>query len=55
MRWTKENYPIAMRNLDEKVRSKAIEIANKLVEEEQVDEGMAIPIAINQAKEQTQG
>lgn len=54
MKWTKENYPIAMRYLDKEVRNKAIDIANSLVKKEQMDEGMAIPIAINQAKEQKQ-
>ena len=54
MVWTKENYPIAMRYLEEEVRNKAIEIANKLVQEDDMDEGMAIPVAINQAKEDKQ-
>lgn len=55
MIWTKKNYPIAMKYLDVEVRNKAIEIANKLVYEEDMDEGMAIPVAINQAKEEING
>jgi len=51
MPWTKDNYPLAMNNLDKNVRLKAIEIANKLVKEENMPDGMAIPIAIEKAKE----
>lgn len=51
MAWTKNNYPDSLKNLDEKVRNKAIEIANALVDKEDMDEGKAIPIATNKAKE----
>jgi uncharacterized protein YdaT len=51
MRWTKTDYPIAMENLDHRVREKAIDIANILVEKKHMNEGMSIPIAINKAKE----
>jgi uncharacterized protein YdaT len=51
MPWTKKDYPESMKNLDNKVRDKAIEIANALVEEENMDEGRAISIAISKAKE----
>ncbi|MCK9270784.1 MAG: hypothetical protein WC271_10280 [Bacteroidales bacterium] len=51
MPWTKNDYPDSMKNLGKKVRDKAIEIANALVEEEKMDEGRAIPIAISKAKE----
>jgi uncharacterized protein YdaT len=51
MPWNKKNYPDSMRNLDKKVRDKAIEIANALVEKENMEEGTAIPIAISKAKE----
>lgn len=51
MAWTKNNYPDSMKNLDEKVRNKAIEIANALVEKEGMDEGKAIPIATSKAKD----
>lgn len=49
MNWTKNDYPIAMNELDEKTREKAIEIANALVKEENMHEGTAIPIAIGKA------
>jgi len=50
MPWTKKNYPNSMKNLEEEVREKAIEIANRLVEEE-YEEGRAISIATSKAKE----
>ncbi len=51
MIWTKNDYPITMENLDDNVREKAVEIANALVEQEHINEGMVIPIAISKAKE----
>ncbi len=51
MTWTKNDYPITMENLDDNVREKAVEIANALVEQEHINEGMVIPIAISRAKE----
>jgi len=51
MAWTKKDYPVSLKNLDTKVRNKAIEIANALVEEEDMDESKAIPIATSKAKE----
>lgn len=51
MPWTKNDYPNSMKNLDPEVREKAIEIANALVTEEHYDDGKAIPIAIDKAKE----
>lgn len=50
MPWTKTDYPPSMKNLEEKVRLKAIDIANAMVVDG-YDESRAIPIAINQAKE----
>lgn len=50
MPWTKDNYPNAMKNLEEKTRNKAIEIANALLDDD-YDEPRSIAIAINQAKE----
>lgn len=50
MPWTKNDYPPSMKNLEENVRLKAIDIANAMVADG-YDEGRAIPIAINQAKE----
>ena len=50
MPWNEERYPVSMRRLDARVRAKAIEIANALLEEG-YDEGKAIRIAIAKAKE----
>ncbi|WP_367660177.1 hypothetical protein [Cytobacillus gottheilii] len=50
MPWSKNDYPDAMKNLDPTVRNKAIEIANALLDED-YEEGRAIPIAIDKAKE----
>jgi len=50
MPWNDERYPTSMRGLDARVRRKAIEIANALLEEG-YDEGKAIRIAIAKAKE----
>ena len=49
MPWDKKNYPDSIKNLDKKVREKAIEIANSLLEDG-MEEGRAIAIAISQAK-----
>ncbi|WP_210365103.1 hypothetical protein [Bacillus sp. REN3] len=51
MPWTKDDYPDSMKNLDPDVREKAIEIANALVTDEHYEDGKAIPIAIDKAKE----
>ncbi|WP_174733016.1 DUF2188 domain-containing protein [Mesobacillus harenae] len=51
MPWTNNDYPDSMKNLKPDVRDKAIEIANALVEEEGYEDGKAIPIAIDKAKE----
>jgi uncharacterized protein YdaT len=42
MPWTKKEYPVSMKNLPAAVRNKAIEIANALLEERQMEEGIAI-------------
>lgn len=49
MPWNEKDYPASMKNLDEIVRKKAIDIGNKLVKEGYKDES-AIPIAISEAK-----
>lgn len=51
MPWTKKNYPNAMKNLSNKVRTKAIEIANAILKAGKLDEGATIAIAISKAKE----
>jgi len=50
MPWTKKDYPPSMKNLPDKVRDKAVEIANALLEEKHMDEGTAIATAISRAK-----
>jgi uncharacterized protein YdaT len=50
MPWDEIRYPAAMSHLPARVRRKAIEIANALLEEG-YDEGKAIRIAIAKAKE----
>lgn len=51
MPWTKKDYPNAMKNLPAPVRHKAIEIANAILEEGKLEEGIAIATAISKAKE----
>jgi uncharacterized protein YdaT len=50
MPWTLNDYPSSMKNLDDATKKKAIDIANSMTDEG-YDEGRAIPIAIEQAKE----
>lgn len=51
MPWTKSNYPDSMKNLPEEVREKSIEIANALLKETRMEEGIAIATAISRAKD----
>ncbi len=46
MPWTREDYPSSMKNLPDKQRDKAIEVANALLSDG-YDEERAIPIAIS--------
>jgi uncharacterized protein YdaT len=50
MPWTRQDYPVSMKNLDQRVRGKAVEIANALLEDGS-EEGRAIAIATAKAKE----
>lgn len=50
MPWNEKDYPESMKNLDNLVKRKAIDIANAMVKEG-YEEDSAIPIAISQAKE----
>lgn len=50
MPWTWQRYPDSMKNLPVRIRHKAIEVANALLDDG-YEEGRAIPIAIAQAKE----
>jgi uncharacterized protein YdaT len=49
MPWSVDRYPVAMKNLPPRVRLKAVEIANALLDEG-CDEGRCIRIAIARAK-----
>lgn len=49
MVWSKNDYPESMKNLPQKTKDKAIEIANALLEEGYSEE-RAIPISISQAE-----
>lgn len=51
MPWTKNNFPNSMKNLPEAVRDKSIEIANALLDEKSMDEGIVIATAISRAKD----
>ena len=51
MPWTKIDYPNAMKNLVVAVRNKAIEIANALLDERHLDDGIAMATAISRAKD----
>lgn len=51
MPWTNSSYPASMKNLPKAVREKAIEIANALLEEARMKEGIAIATAISRAKD----
>ena len=51
MPWTKNDFPASMKNLPVEVRDKAIEIGNALLEERQMEEGIAIATAISRAKD----
>lgn len=51
MPWTKTDYPVSMKNLPATVRNKAIEIANALLEERNMEEGIAIATVISRAKD----
>ncbi|HYC84857.1 MAG TPA: DUF2188 domain-containing protein [Chryseosolibacter sp.] len=51
MPWTKKDYPVSMKNLPKAVREKAIEIANALLEEARMKEGIVIATAISRAKD----
>jgi uncharacterized protein YdaT len=51
MPWTKKDFPNAMKNLPAEVREKAVEIANALLDETRMEEGIAIATAISRAKD----
>jgi len=50
MPWSKEDYPLSYKNQPVKVREKAVEIANALLEDG-TDEGVAIATGLKRARE----
>jgi uncharacterized protein YdaT len=50
MPWKNNDYPVSMKNLEPRVRKKAVEIANALLVDG-YEEGRAIAIATAKAKE----
>lgn len=50
MPWRSDDYPASMKNLSPRVRRKAIDIANALLDDG-MDDGLAIRIAIARAKD----
>ncbi|GAB3260140.1 hypothetical protein GCM10027347_24230 [Larkinella harenae] len=50
MPWTKQNYPVSLKNFMAPVRNKAIDIANALLNEGMAED-RAIPIATSRAEE----
>lgn len=51
MPWDKKNFPRSMKNFTPEVRNKAIEIANALLYEGQMPEGIIIATSISRAKD----
>ncbi|MBA4053608.1 MAG: hypothetical protein C0490_02750 [Marivirga sp.] len=51
MPWSKKDYPPSMKNLPGAIRDKAVDIANALVSETDMDEGIIIATAISRAKD----
>jgi len=51
MPWTKSDYPPSMKNLPDEVREKAVEIANALLKDRHMEEGLAIATSISRAKD----
>ncbi len=51
MPWAARDYPVAMKNLPTEIRNKAIEIANAILDESDIDEGLAIATGISRAKD----
>lgn len=51
MKWTLENFPLEMNNMEPRVREKAIEIANQLKKEGKIKELSIVTEAIKQTEE----
>ena len=48
--WTPSHFPAAMRSLNPSTRSKAIEIANQLLEQGQLDQQRIVAISVEEAR-----
>jgi uncharacterized protein YdaT len=48
--WTDTHFPAAMRSLNPSTRGKAIEIANQLLEQGQLDKQRVIAISVDEAR-----
>jgi uncharacterized protein YdaT len=51
MAYTKKTYPVSMKNLDSEIREKAIDILNAIIDDTDMERGMAIATAISRAKD----
>jgi uncharacterized protein YdaT len=51
MPYTKNDYPNSLKNLPTEIREKAIDILNRLLEDKEMDESIAIPTSISRAKD----
>ncbi|AUD00676.1 DUF2188 domain-containing protein [Spirosoma pollinicola] len=48
--WSTTHFPAAMRSLNPSTRAKAIEIANQLLEQGQIDNQKAVAISVDEAR-----
>jgi uncharacterized protein YdaT len=48
--WTPSHFPAAMRSLNPSTRAKAIEIANQLAEQGQLDQPLLIAVSVEEAR-----
>ena len=48
--WTSSHFPAAMRSLNHSTRAKAIEIANQLMEQGQLDQQNIVAVSVDEAR-----
>ncbi|MDB5243533.1 MAG: hypothetical protein JWP57_4158 [Spirosoma sp.] len=48
--WTPSHFPAAMRSLNHSTRAKAIEIANQLLEQGQLDQQHIVAVSVDEAR-----
>ena len=48
--WTPTHFPAAMRSLNHSTRAKAIEIANQLLEQGQLDQQRVVAVSVDEAR-----